>query len=143
MPSINHRKIYRPNAWYHIYNRGNNRENIFFRDFDYIVFRNILQDRLSQNDITVSLKAFALLPNHYHLLIHQKNTTDVIRLMSSVGIRYALYCNKSYNRVGRLFQGSYKAALIPPTLRKKTRSYILNNPIEAGLNNWKHVGTSI
>lgn len=62
------------------------------------------------NDIT--LLAHCLMPNHFHFLIHQKNINAIDRFMNSLGTRYTMYFNKRYDRVGKLWQGVYKAVQI-------------------------------
>lgn len=60
----------------------------------------------------IVLIAFALMPNHFHLFIKQKNAVSIDRFMRSLCTRYVRYFNCKYERVGPLFQGVYKAVLI-------------------------------
>ncbi len=60
----------------------------------------------------IDLVAYCLMPNHFHLLIRQKEIIDMKRFMQSVVTRYSMYFNKKYDRIGKLFQGPYKAVLI-------------------------------
>jgi len=66
MPSKKIRTPIEPGATYHIYNRGNNYQNVFFHEEDYLLFLDKLKLYLSK---FCSVSAFALLPNHYHLLL--------------------------------------------------------------------------
>ena len=131
MPSPNTIKTYVEDGYYHIYNRGVEKRLIFQGREDYSMFLHILKlylspsDRLRdelpllrnyyvQNNLSEELQllAFCLMPNHYHLLIHQKNKDSIIKLMRQITIAYSMYFNKRHERIGPLFQGRYKAALI-------------------------------
>ena len=68
--------------------------------------------RISNFNDEISLLAYALMPNHFHLLIRQKNAVSIDRFMRSLCTRYVLYFNGKYQRVGPLFQGVYKAVLV-------------------------------
>jgi len=60
----------------------------------------------------ISLIAYALMPNHFHLLVKQKNSVSINTFMRSLCTRYVQFFNRKYQRVGPLFQGVYKAVLI-------------------------------
>jgi putative transposase len=60
----------------------------------------------------LSLAAYCLMPNHFHLLLQQTSKHAIKDFMRSLGIRYTMYFNKKYKRVGSLFQGVFKAVLI-------------------------------
>ena len=52
------------------------------------------------------------MPNHFHLLIQQKSLDWIDRFMNSFCTRYSIYFNKRYQRVGKLYQGLYKAVMV-------------------------------
>jgi putative transposase len=56
----------------------------------------------------VDIYAFVLMPNHFHLLIKQKNEDGLQKFMQKLGTGYTMYFNKKYERSGSLFQGKYK-----------------------------------
>jgi len=60
--------------FYHIYNQGNNGENLFYNDNNYIYFLQKLDHYLSD---FVDLYAFCLMPNHFHLLIKIKTLEEL------------------------------------------------------------------
>ncbi len=60
----------------------------------------------------ITLYAFCLMPNHFHLLVKQKNAKSIDKFMNSLCTRYSVYFNKKYERIGSLFQGVYKAVHI-------------------------------
>lgn len=114
-----------PDSYYHIYNRGVNRQIIFDDESDYVVFLSLLKRYLSSepaknaNGVNhpnywgkFELLAFCLMPNHYHMLIYQTDSETMQKLMQSIGVAYCMYFNKKNKRLGPLFQQRYKASLI-------------------------------
>lgn len=139
MPTKNSIKIYVENGYYHIYNRGVEKRTIFQDEQDYKVFLNYLKFYLSpppnKKDLlknfslrgvsfkgvaaplknyekSISLLAYCLMPNHFHLLIKQVKQESMEFFMRSLATRYSVYFNKKYDRVGKLFQGTYKACIV-------------------------------
>ena len=142
MPSRNRVKDYGAGVYYHLYNRGNNKDVIFQDNQDYAVFLNLLKRHLSPVETTdklgrpyrnlskeVELLAFCLMPNHYHLLIYQHTQEGMTQLLRSVATAYSGYYNKKYQRVGRLFQDAFKAsAVYSDTYLEHVSRYIHLNP---------------
>ena len=60
-----------PGKFYHIWNRGNNRENLFYSSRNYKYFIRLYAEYL---DPVAETYAFCLLSNHFHLLIRTKST---------------------------------------------------------------------
>jgi putative transposase len=125
MPSKNRIKTYAPDTYYHIYNRGVNKQVIFREPADYNVFLNLLKRYLGEKPQLdksgreypwlkgeLQLLAFCLMPNHYHLLIHQETTESMTKLIRGIGTSYTMYFNKKYKRTGPLFQERFKAVMI-------------------------------
>jgi len=68
--------------------------------------------RLNNFAEEIELFSFTLKPNHFHMLIKQKDAGSMDKFMNSLCTRYTMYFNKKYDRVGKLFQGVYKAVLV-------------------------------
>lgn len=144
MASINSRKKFRPQAFFHIYNRGVNKNNIFFDEIDYRIFRNLAKMLISKYyKNTLHISGFCLMPNHYHFLIFQKDIKSISHFIHRLQVRFSLYINKKYNRTGTLYQGVYRGSYVSASKFAKTKDYILNNPQEANLTNWSHVGETL
>lgn len=139
MPAKNSRKLYSPTSYYHVYNRGVEKRNIFQDKQDYGVFLSYLKEyllpknekelldklanstdpqekdkalralRMNNFSDTVKLISYCLMPNHYHLLLYQKSEDAMDNFMNSFGSRYTRYFNKKHKRVGTLYQDVYKA----------------------------------
>jgi REP element-mobilizing transposase RayT len=116
--------------YYHIYNRGNNRERIFYDRENYGFFLRRLRKHVSP---ILDVVAYCLMPNHYHLLVLLKEA-DLSHRMQLFSISYTKAMNKRYDRVGSLFQGAFKARLVEENddLVHLSR-YIHLNPLKAGL----------
>ena len=126
-----------PELYYHIYNRGNNRERIFFEPENYLFFLKKIKEYLVPvSDILV----YCLMPTHYHILVRVKQTSEVFHTsevsnaMMKLSVSYTKAVNKRFQRVGVLFQGQFQAK---PIL---TSAYLLNlcryihgNPVKDGI----------
>ena len=127
--------------YYHVYNRGVDKREIFQDEKDYLKFLRNLKDFnnksyyeqriqeleskkergsfLFRKDKTVSIVAYSLLPNHYHLILKQLKDNGISNFMHKVGTSFTNFFNKKYNRSGRLFQGPYK------TIHVNDNNYLL------------------
>jgi len=120
-------------ALYHVINRGNNRQSIFFNNFDYRNFLNCL--KLTQQRSPFILHGYILMPNHFHLIL-ETLSDGLSRVMEILLTRYAKLYNLKYKKVGHVFQGRYKAILCQKDryLLELIR-YIHMNPVRANLVN--------
>ncbi len=98
--------------YYHLFNRGNNRENIFKEPQNYLYFLNLVKKYLV--DIC-DIYAYSLLPNHFHFLIRIRDidflpeeyihgTRKIHQPFSNLFNAYSKAINKKYSRTGSLFQ---------------------------------------
>jgi REP element-mobilizing transposase RayT len=143
MPGRNIYKDYVEHSYYHIYNRGVDRQPIFLDVHDYVVFLSLLKRYPSPSSAEkqgngvsyktlcdqLDLIAFCLMPNHFHLFVYQKNSNAMSTPLKSVSISYSMYFNKRHRRLGPLFQSRYRASRITSDayLQHITR-YIHLNP---------------
>jgi len=168
MPSKNTIRNFDVNSMYHVYNRGNNKRDIFLDDKDYVVFLSylkfaLLTDRES-NELPkidtqlissaarfnmrrlglqgkLELVSYCLMPNHFHLQFFQYDINAIEKLMRSVMTGYVAYFNKRHDCSGGLFQGTYKASHINTEgYWQHISRYIHLNPIDLGVNfnNYKY-----
>lgn len=129
------------NKIYHIYNRGVEKREIFTEEKDYfrfihdlfefndedsalnigyyfnpksteIEFQHLKSQEKKPRKLLVEIMIFTLMPNHFHLLLRQKKENGIVKFMQKLGTGYTMYFNQKYERVGSLFQGRFKAALI-------------------------------
>ncbi len=131
MPAKNTIKIYEENAYYHLYNRGANKQKIFLDHEDHSIFLSYLKlyltpphlQGLSVKEISpsrqlcnyadqIDLLSYCLMDNHFHLQIKQYQQRSINYFMKSLLTKYAMFFNKKYQHSGHLFQGPYKAVKI-------------------------------
>ncbi len=68
--------------------------------------------RLKNFHPEITLIAYCLMPNHFHLFLQQRSPGSIDQFMNSLASRYATFFNRKYQRVGSLYQGVYKAVLV-------------------------------
>lgn len=138
-----------PGKIYHVYNRGNNRQAIFFEPENYRYFLAQLDKYLSGS---LSMLSYCLMPNHFHLLVRIKvkdgkpdvdQSKLVVKLFKDFFIAYAKAINKKYGRTGALFQSTFKRKEIDNDYYFSWLiQYIHYNPIKATLcknfEDWKY-----
>jgi len=150
MPTKNVAKIFVPNAFFHVYNRGWNLGKIFIDEADYRYFEQLLARHLSPQSTEdtngkaykhfypeVHLTAYCLMGNHFHILFYQYDESAITRLMTSLMTAYTAYFNKRHKRRGSLFESTYKAVWVggDAQLQHITRYIHLNH---TGYAKWSH-----
>ena len=117
-----------PNACYHVTNRGNRRDKVFFSDSDYLLFLYKLAKYADLYDVVIY--AYCLMPNHYHLFLRTRNA-NLGKFMQSFNTSFTLSMNNKHNKSGHLFQGRYKAQVVETEFYKnKLSRYIHLNPVK-------------
>lgn len=101
-------RIEYPNAFYHVMSRGNNRQIIYLDD-DYGMFLETVKE--CSKFFGIKIIAYALMPNHYHLLINtpKPNLSRSMRHLNGV---YTQRFNRRHKKDGHLFRGRFKAILV-------------------------------
>lgn len=152
--------------YYHIYNRGNNKQKIFLDNKDYLRFvkclficnsylnfrfrDDIIEPKIDAFDIKrrknlVSIGAYCLMPNHFHIYIkcckkghYQNGKNNISEFMHKLSTSYAKYFNKKYKRTGGIFEGTFKSVHINNDNQARYLfSYIHLNPIKLINPKWK------
>ena len=111
--------------------RGINRKSIFEDDEDRYFFMHTLDQCKETSGFR--LYAFALMTNHIHLLIEPAGE-PLDMIFRRIGVRYAMWYNRKYQRVGHLFQDRFRSENVETDLYFMTvLRYILQNPAKAGM----------
>ncbi len=127
-------------TYFHIYNRGVNRNTIFFEEENYRFF---LQRMNEYNIPELDILAYCLMPNHFHLIVQQHTPEAISHYMGRLCKSYVHAVNNRFNRTGHLFEGKYKIKEIDSIeyLLHLSR-YIHLNPVRAqlvkGAKEWKY-----
>ena len=125
---------------YHVMIRGINRERIFHDQIDFLKMEKILKmvttDKVTDDTpipAGCAIYAYCLMPNHLHILIQEKGEA-IDRTMKRIGVSYASYFNKRYERSGPLFEGRFRSEPVSdPGYFIKLLHYIHLNPVKAGI----------
>ncbi len=156
-----------PGSYYHICNRSNDEKSIFFDEKDYARFLflilfyqapvpfynlgrqvfhfvkhrmfNISPDIVKKILATrrVELNSFAIMPNHFHLLVQEKIEKGISSYLQRIQNGYAKYFNTKYAKRGHLFQGAFRAVPVETNEQLLYLSaYIHRNPRE--LEEWEN-----
>jgi len=154
-------------GYYHIYNRGTLKQQLFFDNGDYCRFvllllsvqgdfsarnlsRFVKQGKMSEviNYINenkteigkgrlVEIFNFCIMPNHFHMTLHELQEGGISRYMHKLLNSYSQYFNKKYDKNGHVFQGPYKCVhVFDDNQINYLSAYIHLNPIE--LQEWKN-----
>ncbi|MCA1055154.1 transposase [Rossellomorea aquimaris] len=116
---------------YHVYCRGNRKQNIFLEDDDKRKYLSYLLD--TKEKYPFKLHAYCLIPNHLHLLL-ESDVVPLNKILHTQHTRYAIYFNNHHDCVGHLFHGRFGATYVDTTSYFIGLSkYIHLNPTEAGL----------
>jgi putative transposase len=145
--------------FYHLYNRGNNKSNIFIDDTDRkrfqkllyicntterVVFRDVQKlslEKIKREDTLVDIGAYCLMPNHFHLLVREKKEGGISLFAEKLLTAYSMYFNKKSERTGKLFEGRFKATHVDSDrYLKYLFSYIHLNPVKLIDPRWKKDG---
>ncbi|PIU77969.1 MAG: hypothetical protein COZ28_03575 [Candidatus Moranbacteria bacterium CG_4_10_14_3_um_filter_44_15] len=133
------------NEFYHIYNRGVDKREVFSDDHDctrFLLSMNLLNDKqdglmikwrdyqrcvknanpgdflklnFRKREYLVDIVSYCLMSNHYHFVLKQNVEKGIERFLQKLGTSYTKYFNKKYQRNGSLFQGTFKSSHISST----------------------------
>ncbi len=154
-------------GYYHIYNRGALKQTLFHDQKDYARFLFLLLAQQGNNtflkitrllgkhrmlDIQQTLEEkvddiarerqvevinFCIMPNHFHVTLHELQDGGISRYMQKILNGYGKYFNKKYEKSGHVFQGAYKCKhVIDDQQIFYLSAYIHKNPNE--LSKWKN-----
>ena len=143
-------------CYYHIYNRGINRENIFIDEDNYLYFLKLLAKHVLP---LADVYSYCLLRNHFHLLVRIKSEDEIQANLSNLQGQsslpkpsqrfsnlfnaYAKAFNKRNKRTGSLFQRPFgRVEITKNTQLIHLVTYIHHNPEKHGLvsdfQDWRH-----
>lgn len=122
----------------HIFNRGNNRQDISFCRENYKYFLRKVGKHLKPH---LDVLAYCLMPNHFHFLVYLKEDFNRINYSKDLAVTLRSYTrgiNKKYNRIGSLFQQHTKVKNITESANPEYYAficfnYIHQNPVKAKL----------
>ena len=118
--------------FYHIFNRGNNKQPIFLEDDNYRYFLNLTQKHILP---VADIYCYCLLNNHFHFLVKIKDQCkNPSQGFSNLFNAYSKAFNKKYNRTGSLFQRPFKRIrILDEIYLRQLILYIHLNPESHGI----------
>lgn len=123
--------IFANGEYYHVFNRGVEKRQIFLVKRDYQRFLETLiyyqnanppvrfsfskipsAPKKSREEKLVEIICYTLMPTHFHLLLQQVKENGITTFISKTSNSYAKFFNTKYKRIGSLFSGPFKAVRI-------------------------------
>ncbi len=145
--------------YYHLYNRGTDKRKIFLDKTDQERFLSLLflcnsgipihrSDHqgtslekilsIPRETTLVDIGAYCLMPNHFHLLVHEQTEGGISLFMHKLATAYTMYFNQRHERRGSLFEGTFRAQhAAGDEYLKYLFAYIHLNPIGIIEDEWK------
>jgi len=99
-----------PNLFFHVLNRGNNRQTVFRDEEDFSYFLQLLKRYKKQ--LKFRLYHFCLMPNHIHFVLEPTLQGSLSKIMLRLTLAYTWYFNRKYRGVGHVWQGRFKSSLL-------------------------------
>lgn len=124
-------RIQFPGALYHVTSRGNRKDDIYTNDRDRRLWLRLFADTCA--DFQWTCHAWCQMTNHFHIVIETKEP-NLSKGMAWLNGNFTRIFNKTYNRVGHVFQGRFHAVLVQKQdyLLELAR-YVVLNPVRAGI----------
>lgn len=152
--------VFAPGEFYHIYNRGTDKRDIFLNRYDYHRFqcllyvsngsspvdlklqgRTLYEVDIDRGELLVDVCGYVLMPNHFHLLVKARSDHSISNFMRKLSTAYTMYFNAKEERTGALFQGKFKAKHVNDDVYLQyLLSYIHLNPVKLVDSQWKETG---
>jgi putative transposase len=161
---MNRKFIFTPGQTYHLSNWGVDQREIFSDVYDYHRFVRLLylcnSDRAlnfnrlatfnlkhlfqaSRGQKLVAIKAYCLMPDHFHLIVTEASPKGVSKFMSRLATGYSMYYNYKYGRRGNLYEGPFRAKPINSlAILREMINYIHSQPLKlVNKNQEEYLGT--
>lgn len=116
---------------HHITQRGNRRQQVFFRESDYQSYLQLLSEWC--NAWPVEIWAYCLMPNHIHLIANPVKEDGLARAIGEAHRRYTRMINFRENWRGYLWQGRFSSYPLDEKYLLAATRYIELNPVRARL----------
>jgi REP element-mobilizing transposase RayT len=113
--------------WFHVFNRGADRQDVFSADRDYLVFEELLAESVGR--FSIEVHAYALMSNHFHLLLHCPEGR-LSEAMQRICGRFGAAYNQRTKREGPVFTSRFKSvAVVSDAQLWQVGRYIHRNPL--------------
>jgi putative transposase len=120
-----------PGIPYHVTQRGNRRQQTFFEDSDFALYRDLLAGAAAR--CGTEIWAYCLMPNHVHLIVVPGDQDGLRRTFADAHRRYTGFINARQRWTGHLWQGRYGAVAMDEAHLVHAARYVTLNPVRAKL----------
>ena len=120
-----------PGIPHHVSQRGNRRQETFFKDEDYRVYLELMAEWCAK--YAVQIRAYCLMPNHVHLIAVPKTKDGLKLAVGEAHRRYTRHINFREGWRGHLWQGRFSSFILDDGYLLACTRYVELNPVRAGL----------
>ncbi|PVX27881.1 transposase [Sphingomonas pokkalii] len=120
-----------PGYPYHVTQRGNRRQQTFFEEGDYALYRDLLAEAARRAGSEIW--CYCLMPNHVHLVVVPADEDGLRRTFADAHRRYTGYINARHRWTGHLWQGRFGAVVMDEAHLGHAMRYVSLNPVRAHL----------
>ena len=124
-------RVVLPGIPYHVTQRGNRRQQTFFEDGDFALYRDLLAAAAQRAG--TDIWAYCLMPNHVHLIAVPSDEDGLRRTFADAHRRYTGFINARQRWTGHLWQGRYGAVAMDEAHLFHAARYVALNPVRAQL----------
>jgi putative transposase len=116
---------------YHITQRGNGRQRVFFEDRDYTLYLDLLRNNCTEQRL--SIWGYCLMPNHIHLITMPERAAAMAQAMGRTNADFARYYNMRKRSCGHVWQARYHSTPLDAPHLWRAMAYVERNPVRAHL----------
>lgn len=120
-----------PGHPYHVTQRGNRRQQTFFGDEDYALYRDLLAEAAERAE--AEIWCYCLMPNHVHVILVPSDEDGLRRTFADAHRRYTGFINARHRWTGHLWQGRFGAVVMDEAHLAHAMRYVSLNPVRANL----------
>lgn len=120
-----------PGIPHHVTQRGNGRQQTFFDEADYALYRDLLTEHSTAAGVEVW--AWVLMPNHVHLILNPSDADGLRRALAPTHRAYAGHIHARLKRTGHFWQGRFGCVAMDEAHLAAALRYLALNPVRARL----------
>lgn len=120
-----------PGIPHHVTQRGNRRQQTFFEDEDFALYRDLLAEAAKR--VGTEIWSYCLMPNHVHVIAVPADKDGLRCTFADAHRRYTGFINARHRWTGHLWQGRYGAVAMDEAHLHHAARYVALNPVRAGL----------
>jgi putative transposase len=124
-------RFVQPGIPYHITQRGNNRQDVFFHPADRVRYLQLFAEHSIRYDLRIL--AWCLMTNHVHLIAIPGDADSMAHAMGQAHSHYSLEQNRNHRWSGHLWQNRFSSCALDSGHLLAAMRYVELNPVRAGI----------